>query len=399
MTTPVSVIPAIETTVSMANSGFAVAAQIAGGAFVGDLLANDSLCLVSVGASGAVAWPATGGLIAVDNTMSQLTQAQAAIDALTFTDATANLAGGLSAAYAALGASPPANSNGVVLIATGNNTTGADPLKLATYYPTHSCALGPSANITLLHQISTLSGGTYYYVPTEADMATILNQIRGRRPGWSTLFNQATTVQPRDYWLPQVSVAAGQARVQFSIVWENAALAWTGSANPGPNEISVTVVKPPGIVLAAASVSGNGFCVYDIAAPPAGVWYIQVMYPGSAALAMTGAAFSVPTSSSSLPQLRLSPDQDGMGGVAGQMTVEGVAHISPLVVETVRHDPAQGHVREVRVIAAAADGSFRIPAPAAGSFNCSVRASGTLAGTGSPFEFTEMISIHDPLHG
>lgn len=339
-TNPVAVVAAIETSQAMQASGFGVAAQISASAFVSDLLAGDAVGVGSVGSPSAMVYPGSGGIAVVDSTLSQLTAATQTINALTFTAASADIAGGLTAAFQALAAAPAGDSKGVLLISTGQYGTNPDPLKLSTYLPTYACAAGQTANQTMLTQLANLSGGTYHYAPQASDMAGILLQIRGVQPGWATALVASTTVATLGFWLKPVNLPSNVSSAQFSIIWEDPTLAWTGSTNPVAGQIAVTLVQPspPGLTLSAASLSGPGWCTYNLPTPAAGQWYVQVMYPGTAnPVSVTAGVFYLP--GGTVPRLRLAARATGAGApIVLEARLEDVAdtvEIESATLETV----------------------------------------------------------------
>ena len=165
-------------------------------------------------------------------------------------------------------------------------------------------------------------------MPTANDMQTILNQIRGQFPNWQVVFNQFKSVGPLGFWLQPVTLAAGLAEAQFSVVWENANLTQTNSSNPGPNQVSITLVQPPGIVLQdAPTLSGGGYCVFNKPTPSVvgqTPWYVQVIYPGTVnPLPVTIGVF--PSETSPSPRLQLSAAAPPKAGAPVQVdvTLEG----------------------------------------------------------------------------
>lgn len=404
--TAVAVATALETSALMQSSGFVDAVTIGATAFLGDLLVGDALAVTDFGAQGRVDYPAAGGLVVVDQTLSQLTAATAAVQALTFTSPTIDIGAGLQCAYGVFTAAPAGALPGVLLISSGQQSVGGtDPLKLASYQPTSVCAPGPSANATLLAQIAALSRGQYYYAPTAGDMQTILNQVRATRPGWSMALNQASTVSPLGFWLPPVTLAAGLAQAQFSVVWENAAISFTNSPNPGPGQVSVTLVQPPGITLVRApSALGAGYCVFDLPAPiAAGQWYVQVMYGGAAPLPMTVGVFVRP-GAQGLPTLSIETQTLPQAGRAlgFQLTLHdelGPVQVTSAVVEIVspRPDGPAPHQRRAFPLIFA-DGATAVVAAAEraapGSHTLKAHVRGISAA--GPFEVSRLTSVHVP---
>ena len=447
MPTAVAVVPTIETSSVMQSSGFVSAVTIGGKAFIDDLVANDALAVVSFNAQGSVVYPSTNTLAVVDSTLSQLTAASAAVQALTYTNPSVNIGAGLQTAYALFGSAPAGSVPGVLLISSGQQTAGGtDPLKLATYKPTWVCAPGPTANLALLNQIAAVSNGKYYYMPTAADMQTILNQIRGQFPNWQTVVNQSKSVDTLGFWLQPVTLASGLAEAQFSVVWENANFTQTNSSNPGPNQVSVTLVQPPGITLPTApALSGGGYSVFNIANPASGPgqWYVQVMYPGTvSALPMTIGVFARPTTSQS-PRLQLRPAAPPKAGapvqvdvslegatepieitaatadiVAPRMTLNNILRIHADALKEVTCEPdgplprllalrglllpkgdILGHERRMIPLAVTDKEQHSFTAAAAaveGSLTCKVHIQGRIGRSGIAFEQTELLSLHIP---
>lgn len=405
----VAVVPTIETSAVMQNSGFVAATKIGAEAFIQDLIAGDALAVGSFGVQGSVAYPSTSTLVVVDATLSQLTAAAAAVQALTFTDPSVNIGAGLQTAYGLFSTAPAGSLPGVLLISSGQQSAGGtDPLKLATYQPTWVCALGPSANQILLDQIARLSHGIYHYVPTVADMQLILNEIRGQLPGWQTVINQSKSVDPLGFWLQPVTLASGLAQAQFSIVWENANFTYTAAANPGPNQVSVTLVKPPGITVTMVPTAlGGGYCVFNIQNPASGPgpWYVQVMYPGSTPLPMTAAVFALP--SSHAPALVLRPPAAPQPGAPIHLHATLEHGGEPVEIETataeivtpVPDGDVPRHQRRGIAIAPSEKGELSFTAvdvATEGSLNCKVHVRGRLARSGAAFELTKLLSIYVP---
>lgn len=441
--TAVAVVPTIETSSIMESSGFAGAATIGAAAFINDLVPNDALAVASFGALGLIDYPSNNALAVVDSTLSQLAAASAAVQALTFNDPLVNLGSGLQSAYGLLSGAPAGSQPGALLISSGQQSGGGtDPLTLARYVPTWVCAPGPTANLALLNQIAVISRGFYYYMPTAADMQTILNQIRGGLPGWSTVVNVAKPVSPLGFWLQPVSLPGGLAEAQFSIVWDNASLTQTNSPNPGPNQVSITLVAPPGITRPTTpTLSGGGYCVFDLTTGiTPGQWYVQVMYPGTTApLPMTIGVFSRTSTTSAAPALTLgatgaptagAPVEiearlDGGAGVveiqaasaeiaAPRASIRQMARIyADRLAEVGGGDLPQRLLTLRRVLLSGGDilaparralplafdkaGRAQValtPAAIAGGLNGKVHVRGVV--DGQPFERTELISLHVP---
>jgi hypothetical protein len=399
----------------MEQSGFAAGTKINAQAFIDDLIQGDAIGVTSFGAQGVVNFPATGNsLVVVDASLQVLVEADAAVQALTFTDPSINIGGGLQTAYGMFASAPAGLLPGVLLISTGQQNSGTDPTKLSSYQPTWVCAPGPTANLSLLNQIAVLSRGQYYYIPTANDMMTILNQIRGQMPGWQTVFNQSRSIDPLSYWLPSLTLSAGLSQAQFSIVWNNPNLTYTSSSNPAANQVSVTLVQPPGIVLQTPpNVVGAGYCVFNIQNPVSapGPWYVQVIYPGASGsttpLQVTAGVFALPTSST----IKLNLIPQGVPKAGSVCTIHAVLenvserieidHATAEVVQRSGKVPFAGEEHSRKEIPmAVSQGSpstFMVELhPVGGSFNVKAHIRGRLANSNTTFERAELMSIHVP---
>lgn len=281
----VSVVPVIDTSSNMASSGVSTSdIQIAVNAFLGSTLVGDAIGVVNFDSASTLAYGPNNQVAIVDSTFSQVTAANQAVNALSFTGTCADIGGGLQRAYALLAAAGAPAPKGAVLLTPGIQSCGTDPLTLSSYAPTYACAVGANANQTLVHQIATLSNGQFYAMPTNPSITAVLAQIRSAQTGTTTIVNANQQIATLGFWLKPVTIASGTRQAQFVVVWENTAFTYTSSSNPGASEVSITIVKPPGITSTMApSTQGAGFVVFDVVNPANGQWYVQIMYPGTIA--------------------------------------------------------------------------------------------------------------------
>lgn len=303
----VSVVPVIDTSTNMASSGVSTSdIQIAVTAFLGSVLAGDAIGVVNFDTAGNVAYGPNNQVAIVDSNLDQVTPANNAVNALTFTGTCTDIGGGLQTAYGMFTTSGAPSLQGAVLLTPGIQSCGTDPLTLSSYVPTYACAVGASADQTLVQQIATLSNGQFYAMATDPSITSVLATIRGAQTGTTTVVNAYQEIATQDFWLQPATIASGSSEAQFVVVWENTAFTYTSSSNPGPSEVSITIVQPPGITLTAPpTTQGAGFVVFDVTSPASGPgsWYVQIMYPGTVAslLAATAVFELSSTSTTALP--------------------------------------------------------------------------------------------------
>lgn len=286
--TPVVAIPVVDTSGSMTSSGYVAITVIDTKAFLSNALPGDYIGVASYDVSGRV----TYGLTLVDQGLTVPAAAATAVQNLSFMGAATNMGGGLQTAVGMLGTAPAGLAQGLVLLSDGYQNYGTPPLPLPAGTPrVYSCAMGPNSDQSLMQQIATASGGTYYYAPYVYNMMQIYNQIRAQNPNSALLANSYKNVTPNDYLLIPATVSAGNDEGQFSVVWSDTGVTFV-NGQPGANQISVTLVNPSGTVLTPApSLQGGGYVVFNIPNPATGLWYIQIEYAGTLPQGLTGGAF------------------------------------------------------------------------------------------------------------
>jgi hypothetical protein len=298
LSTSITSIPIIDDSTSMSYYGYEAITVIDTKAFISNFLPGDYIGVASFERDSSVTYPLT----LVDTNLTVPAAAAAAVEKLTFNGGSTNMGAGIQTAVDML-ASAPANINqGLVLLTDGYQNHGTKPLPLPTGTPPiYACAMGPHSDQKLLTDIANQSGGKYYYAPYVYHMMEIYNQIRSQTPNTQLLVNQYKNAGPNDFLLIPATISAGNDLGQFSVVWSDAATQFV-SGQIKANQISVTLVSPAGVVLTPSpSLQGGGYVVFNIPNPAVGLWYIQIMYAGSAPQGLTGGAFEYSPSGNAAP--------------------------------------------------------------------------------------------------
>lgn len=296
--TPVVAIPVVDTSASMSYSGYVAITVIDTKAFLSNALAGDYIGVASYDTAGRV----TYGLTLVDQNLTVPTAAASAVQNLSFSGNCTNMGSGLQTAVNLLAGAPAGMNKGVVLLSDGYQNCGTPPLPLPAGTPrVYACAMGPSSDQTLMQNIATTSGGTYYYAPYVYNMMQIYNQIRAQNPSSQLLANAYKNASPYDSLLIPATISTGNDLGQFSVVWSDASIPFV-VGQPGLNQISVTLVNPSGTVLTPTpTLQGGGYVVFNIPNPPSGQWYIQIEYGGTLPQGLTGGAFEFSPSGNAAP--------------------------------------------------------------------------------------------------
>ncbi len=267
----------LDTSNSMTYYGYVDITVIDSKAFVNCGRSGDKLTVCNYDSSGHTPFP----IAEVSASNSVLTDATSAIQNLSFTGNSTNMASGLQQGIAQL--SSETNSRGLVLLSDGQNNTGSNPLSIPPpSYPVFSCAMGPASNKSLMQQIAANStNGQYYYAPKVVDMMKIYNQIRALNPKTQGIANELNSITPQNYELVPATVSQGNSEAQFVVAWTNTALTYT-AGNPSATQLSITLVDPNNNTTSyTPTYIGNGYVIYNIASPLVGTWKAQVLY-GSA---------------------------------------------------------------------------------------------------------------------
>ncbi|HWM25471.1 MAG TPA: M14 family zinc carboxypeptidase [Chthoniobacterales bacterium] len=224
---PVRIVQCIDRTGSMVSFGYETPARANAKRFVDLMSLQDSVAIVSfadpspdpdatpLADRAAVELPIT-----LINDPGDYATARAAIDGISFGGWT-SLGAGLSASATQLAAAGAPRA--VVLLSDGFENR--DPL-VSTVLPAfpanirvYPVALGGLADIPLLQNIATQTGGQFYLSPTSLELHEIYNQIRADASSDDTVLNELITDTADDHdHTAQVEV--GVHRLAFSLSWE-----------------------------------------------------------------------------------------------------------------------------------------------------------------------------------
>jgi hypothetical protein len=308
MTDSANVVPIIDTSNSMTFNGYVAITKRSSKAFVSYAQPGDGLAVVNYDSTARTTYSAGSSLATVDQNLSQAIAAANAIEALTFTGSATAIGSGLIAAATFL--DPATTPKAMILLSDGYQNTGPNPLDNLPAYPVYSCAMGPNADITLMQQIATQTGGVYYNAPYPSTMMFIYNEIRSQPTFVQSILNKQNNILPNGYALVPATVAADNAGGQFGIVWDDAALSYTASANPTSTQIGITIVQPNGqIYPIAPSIVGDGYVIFNVPNPTDGIWYAQVISGASGKnIQVTTGGFEFPNNPEAAPKLNVTAD-------------------------------------------------------------------------------------------
>jgi len=270
---PVRIVQCIDRTLSMVSFGYEAPARANAKRFIDLMSLQDSVSVVSFADPSPdpnatpLADRATVELpITLINDPGDFGTARAAVDGILFGGWT-SLGAGLSASATQLAAAGAPRS--VVLLSDGFENR--DPMVstvLATFpanirvYPV---ALGGLADIPLLQNVATQTGGQFYLSPTSLELHAIYNQIRTDASSDDTVLNElvADTGHDHDH---TAQVEGGAQRLTFSLSWEV------------PNKAQgLCVWDPTGRLVDAKDwgveeIHGHGYVLVRILRPMPGAW-------------------------------------------------------------------------------------------------------------------------------
>lgn len=170
-----------------------------------------------------------------------------------------------------------------ILFTTGNSTwVGLDPAEyINAGIPLLVHAAYPSANEDKARYASMLAlneRSQYFSGSDPSDIMLRCNEIRSLVSETSLLVNQVLELSGSDYQETAFYIAGLTCHMQISIVWSDANYQYT-SGDAGKNKIKVYLTEPGGQRYPAmASITGNGFCLFDITDIPMGKWTIYMEY-------------------------------------------------------------------------------------------------------------------------
>lgn len=282
---PAALVAAVDRSGSMVASGYDVPSVVATKLLFDHLEADDAVGLVSFGTTADVVHPDGGGSMPVIADAADRQTAKDEVDGISFSGWTF-MGGALQQAQALLASAPAGSSPGVVLLSDGydnqgNDTSNPDAASVAagmTGIPVYTCAMGPASDGALLAQIADTTGGRYYFAPGAEDLFEITNFIRGCISSTGIVVNEAASASSAAVAVP---VDGGCARLTISVAWADPSLDLVDRAPLKPGEIDVRLRDPGGWMLPrkASHVlrrQGKGHVSFDLPAPAAGSWSVQV---------------------------------------------------------------------------------------------------------------------------
>jgi subtilisin family serine protease len=284
-TGPVSVVPVIDRSGSMAAYGYVGTTRTASKQFVGLLGIDDELGVVSFGNDGTVEFPA--GPPALHTVTGQpVAGANAAIDAIGFGGCTFMGDGIVKGRDLLAGASNP---RGLVLFSDGYDNRGCDALNpakqsaqaaAATLPPPvalHTCAMGPASDQALLAGLAR-NGGRYFYMPTIDDLFEIYNYIRGQVSG--DAISVIASAQASTSQVP-VMVDALAETATITVAWADPTFRFVAGKARKEGQVDIRLRDPSGRLLHTSAsqvhrVVGNGYVVFKLHDPAPGLWHVRV---------------------------------------------------------------------------------------------------------------------------
>ncbi len=297
-------IPVIDTSYSMTDNNYVNITRRASKAYVSYPVPGDKISVVNYSTQATVAYSDGNQLATVNQNLDQNKAAAQAIQGLKFDGDATNIGDGILKARNMLdSASGP---RGLVLLTDGYKNAGPDVLStLPSEYPIYACAMGQNADQELLKQVAQRTGGKFYVAPYPSTMMTIYNDIHGQSSFVNTVENKFSSIGAQDYRLLSGIISPNNLMSQIGVVWDDESFKYTNSANPGQNEISITVMNPRGETLTKRpKIVGEGYVVYQFDEPASGKWYAQLIYGGNGSpFTVTTGIFEYASSSSAAIQL------------------------------------------------------------------------------------------------
>jgi subtilisin family serine protease len=270
---------------SMLEADKFLAARAAANFFVSARIAIDSAGLVSFDTQASDDLPGMLTLGA-DGSANRLSLAQK-INAVTPASTSARTSIGAGLRKALLEVLPPLEPNqkrALVLLSDGLENTapfwdrGADPVRSLFELPensdvaVHTIALGPHADRDLHAAIAEATGGTARFVHLGNSLSLFgrltdayrqVDEILDREQRLFTRGEEVPLHQTQSY---HVTVPESARRISVAVSYRN----------PGA-QIRVKVLNPQGVPVAAVSEThGPSSCVVSVAAPPAGIYHVEV---------------------------------------------------------------------------------------------------------------------------
>lgn len=283
-----SIVLCMDTSNSMNFRNYIDPAKTDAATFVNIMQQGDSLGVTRFNDTAGISYPPSSGVVEVINDQTDQGDATSAIMALVASGNT-NITAGLNTSSGMLTSS--ANPKAIVLLSDGEYNVGGDPLNSLPPLQVYTIALGNNGQIQTLQQIASQTGGTFHLAPTPFDLADIYNEIIGQTQVANVIANQKQTVPQNNFWTLSATVASGTPEATFSISWTDWSVKYT-SGTPTGSEINVSLRDPNGNTIKPTPfATGNGFVVFKIQSPAAGIWQAAIWSSAAGTLGTTGGAF------------------------------------------------------------------------------------------------------------
>ena len=281
------IVSLIDVSVSMSSYDYITAAKSDLDTFINMFQPNDEFSVVSFETHPHYTYPTTANLAVYDDP-SKMSQASAAIQALTAYGSSTNIGDAIITGSNLL--NPKAEPRGIVLLSDGMWNDGPDPLDvLPDDIRIYTIALGNHGQLDLLRQISAETQGQYFYTPDEIGLASIYFDILEYGAVGQVVNNAFKTVPDGGSLRIPVKLSSGLDSASIGVNWADPSITYNASGGaPQGNQVSVRILDPD-FKVANPPVTDRdyGFVVFTLDQPKGGTWYFDCFYHGSGSCNMT----------------------------------------------------------------------------------------------------------------
>ena len=286
--TNAAIVLCLDASDSMHTRNYFEPAKTDASSFVNIMQTGDSLGVTAFSDTAWIAYPASSALVATISSSTDQQAASAAIMALNTVSMT-NMTAALNTSASML--TSAANPKAIVMLSDGQYNQGGDPLQSLPPLNVYTIALGNNGQIATMQQIAAQTGGTFHLAPTPFDLIDIYNEIIGQTQVATVVANQKKDVNQNNFWMLPATISSGQPEATFSVNWTDWSVKYT-SDTPTGNQINVSMQDPSGNTLRPTPFAiGNGYVVFKIANPMAGVWNTAIWSAAPGTLGTGGGAF------------------------------------------------------------------------------------------------------------
>lgn len=206
--------------------------------------------------------------------------ARNAIDGLNASGLT-NIGGGLQVSLGQItgvAADQRTDNEIIVLLSDGQHNTGTAPGAVIPSIinekvKVHTVGLGADADLALLQQIASETGGKFSFAGSAADLAGIFTNISAESRGEALITQEQGQVNSGEEVEKTVFVDSFNKSVTFILSWSTGQLQLTLETPSGQSISSATALNSPDIEF----IAGSSYQIYKIQSPETGVWRIQVL--------------------------------------------------------------------------------------------------------------------------